>query len=112
MQFKCPVCECSAYQRVIVLKERGALYETEFFHCLGCSLMFLEPDLFTASSAFREEQRATVKLEAGPNSGAPNQALGAQSMRSRFWYARARRLRGGWEPTSDEVARLRDRYRQ
>ena len=28
--------------------------ETEFFHCLGCSLMFLEPELFTAAPDYRK----------------------------------------------------------
>ena len=32
------------------------LHETEFFHCLGCSLMFTEPELFTEALVFRKQQ--------------------------------------------------------
>src|SRR5687768_7575060 len=52
LQFKCPVCGCPEFQRVVVPKSRGAPYETEFYHCLGCSVMFLEPELFTAARTF------------------------------------------------------------
>lgn len=99
MQFRCPICECSVYQRVVVPRVGGAPYETEFFHCLGCSVMFLEPELFAVSPAFRDEQRASAAGEVGPNSGAPSEALAAQTMRSRFWYdARADYAAAGSRP--------------
>jgi hypothetical protein len=114
MQFQCPVCSCPEYQRVVVPRPQGAPYETEFFHCLGCSLMFTEPALFTEALVFRTQQdaKADAPDECGPNSGAPAAALDQQALRYRFWHAKAKRERGWWEPTSEEVLRVRDRYRQ
>jgi hypothetical protein len=87
-------------------------YETEFFHCLGCKVMFLEPELFTAAPAFLTEQQERSRGPEGDTLGAPQEALRSQALRSRLWIARARRERGGWEPTAEEVLRMRNRYRQ
>lgn len=114
MHLRCPICCCPEYQRVVVPRERGAPYETEFFHCIGCSLMFTEPELFTEALVFgkESEDKGSAPSDYGPNSGAPAAALDQQALRYRFWRAKARRERGGWEPTSDDVLRVRDRYRQ
>lgn len=107
MRFKCPICWCPEYQRVVVPRERGAPYETEFLCCLGCSAMFIDPELFTAATVFRDEvDKAEIPR------GAPEKALQSQSLQYRYWLARARRQPGAWDPTSEDVRRLRDRYRQ
>ena len=89
-------------------RERGAPYETEFLTCLGCSVMFIDPELFTAGTAFREEITKAVK----PPGGSPEEALQSQALRYRFWHARAKRQPGVWEPTSEDVRRIRERYRR
>jgi hypothetical protein len=88
-----------------VSKARGAPYETEFFFCLGCSIMFSEPGLFTDALDHR-------KTATSPPVGAPARSIHADAVRARFWTARARRLAGGIEPNSDAILRLRDLYRQ
>jgi len=105
MPFRCPLCSCPEYQRVVVPKERGAPYETEFFHCLGCSLMFLEPELFAAANEYRETSPQHIE-------GAPGVALRSDAIRSRFWAARAKRENGGLQANSEAILRVRDRYRQ
>jgi hypothetical protein len=75
--------------------------------------MFLEPELFTAALAFRQEQSEATRAAPGePNSGAPADSLRSQSLHYRFWQAKAKREGGGWEPTSDEVSQVRQRYGQ
>jgi hypothetical protein len=97
-----------------VPRQHGAPYETEFFHCLGCSLMFIEPELFTEAPVFRklQDEKAEAAPSYAPNSGAPATALDQQALRYRFWKAKAKRERGWWEPTNEEISRVRDRYRQ
>lgn len=107
MQFKCPVCTCPEYQRVVVPRPQGDPYATDFLCCLGCSVMFLDPGLFTAASEFRTEVEGTVRA-----TGAPGASMQGHALRSRFWIARAKTLGGGWEPTPEEMIRLRERYRQ
>lgn len=110
MQLRCPICSCPAYQRVVVLRERGAPYETDFLCCLGCSAMFIDPELFTAATEFREEVEKASHATVGALS--PGAALQSHALRTRFWIARAKTLNGSWEPTSEQVLRLRERYRQ
>lgn len=110
MRFKCPVCSCPEYQRVVVPRERGEPYRTDFLCCLGCSVMFIDPELFTTAPAFREEAEKAGHVAAEARS--PNASLQAQELHTRFWLARAKTLGGGLEPTSQEMLRLRDRYRQ
>jgi hypothetical protein len=40
-QWRCRVCGFERYHRVAVLKKNGQRYETAFFACSGCSVMFL-----------------------------------------------------------------------
>lgn len=51
MAFKCPVCACIGYNRVVVLRPNGRRYETSFFACSNCTAMFLDPDRFTVDRA-------------------------------------------------------------
>ena len=76
--------------------------------------MFTEPELFTQALVFREEcdEKASAGQDSSPRRGAPAAALDQQALRYRFWHAKAKRERGWWEPTSEEVSRVRDRYRQ
>jgi hypothetical protein len=114
VQFRCPICACSEYQRIVVPRAHGAPYETEFFTCLGCSVMFAEPELLTAAQEFRKEHRVAADAveDYGPNSGAPTDALRSQALRYRYWKAKTKRERGGYEPTSEDIVRMRERYRQ
>jgi hypothetical protein len=81
-----------------VARPHGAPYQTNFFHCLGCSLMLTEPELFTSAIEFRKQrdENAAVPQEYGPSSGAPAAALDQQALRYRYWHAKAKRERGWW----------------
>ena len=46
-KFICPLCGTNAYVPVTVKKPNGAWYQTEFFKCFGCSVMFTNPADFT-----------------------------------------------------------------
>jgi hypothetical protein len=44
--FRCPLCATEYYTRVRVRRANGSLYTTEFFSCLGCTIMFRDPGRF------------------------------------------------------------------
>jgi hypothetical protein len=44
--FTCPICHAYNYRRIVVTTTRGP-YETKFFECTGCSVMFLDPRTFS-----------------------------------------------------------------
>jgi hypothetical protein len=48
--WRCRLCRCERYHRVSVIKRNGARYETAFFACSQCSVMFLNPTRFNALS--------------------------------------------------------------
>ena len=54
MHFRCTICGSLFFDRVIVRRSDGTGYQTEFLHCLGCTLVFLEPALMTAAPEFKE----------------------------------------------------------
>jgi hypothetical protein len=49
-QWRCRPCGFDRYHRVTVLRKSGARYETPFSACSQCSVMFLNPAQFDASS--------------------------------------------------------------
>lgn len=79
-------------------------YATDFFHCLGCGVMFVEPALFSAAPTFTQDVRPR-------GSDIQGVRLHSDNIRVRFWRARARRENGGLEPTSEQILKVRDRYR-
>lgn len=44
--FTCPICKAYNYRRIVVTTTRGP-YETKFYECTGCSVMFLDPQTFS-----------------------------------------------------------------
>jgi hypothetical protein len=44
--FRCPLCRTEYYTRVRVKRANGTIYVTEFFACLGCTVMFRDPGRF------------------------------------------------------------------
>ena len=44
--FTCPICNAYNYRRIVVTTTRGP-YETKFYECVGCSVMFLDPQTFS-----------------------------------------------------------------
>ena len=75
--------------------------------------MFQEPELLTAAPEFRQQLTAVdAPVDGGQGTGAPIDALRSQAIRARFWKAKTRRELGWWEPTTEQVSRVRDRYRQ
>jgi len=49
-QWKCRVCGFDRYYRISVLRKNGARYETSFYACSRCSVMFFNPLQFNAYS--------------------------------------------------------------
>ena len=45
--FRCPLCGSRQYVPVTVQKPNGHWYQTEFFQCVWCSVMFRDPVSFT-----------------------------------------------------------------
>jgi hypothetical protein len=89
-----------------VLKGEHKTYDTEFFVCFGCSVMFLEPELFTAAPDFRR-----TALADNPQMAHEVAAL-HQAREYRFWEARATRENGGMQPKPEQILRLLSRYRR
>lgn len=50
-QWRCRVCGFTKHHRVAVLKKNGQRYETAFFACSGCSVMFTNDSTFNALHA-------------------------------------------------------------
>jgi hypothetical protein len=101
MPFQCPICSSPSYARVIVERPDGSPYRTELLHCLGCTMMFLEPALFTAAPELRGTFPPTTMLH--------EQAARHRHLEFRYWEARAKREGGGISPTSEQVNALRSR---
>lgn len=99
MRFQCPVCDSPECDRVIVERPDGSAYRTEFFFCLGCTMMFREPELFTAAP----ELRRTFVTSDAPRM-AHEVSLMRQELEHRYVRARLKRCGGGMEPTSEQVA--------
>jgi hypothetical protein len=59
-QWRCRLCGFDRYHRVTVLRKTGARYETPFYACSRCSVMFLNPAQFDANST------ANPNVEAPP----------------------------------------------
>jgi len=59
-QWKCRLCGFDRYHRVSVLRKTGARYETPFYACSRCSVMFLNAAQFDANST------ANPNVEAPP----------------------------------------------
>ena len=45
-QWRCRLCGFDRYHRVAVIKKNGQRYETAFFACSDCSVMFLNDTTF------------------------------------------------------------------
>jgi hypothetical protein len=92
--------------RALMTRGHQEEYPTQFRICLGCSVVFIEPELFAAASTVRSlySQEPTMAHEISSE---------RQAIERRFWQARAKRLNGGskLEPPSSEVAQLMRRGR-
>lgn len=64
-QRRCRLCRFTKYHRVAVLKKNGQRYETAFYACSGCSVMFLNDTTFNdlhTIAADAEAQAVVVPL--------------------------------------------------
>jgi hypothetical protein len=48
---RCLICAFERHHRVSVMRKNGTRYETQFFACSQCSVMFLNPAQFNAFSS-------------------------------------------------------------
>lgn len=79
----------------------GCAYDTDFFQCKGCTVMFREPSLFAAALDYRSQAPA-----AQPTMASDVSQL-YQSLDWRYWEARATRLNGGIRPANEIIADAR-----
>jgi len=101
MAFRCVICGSFHYQQAVVRRPDGNPYRTDFFHCLGCGVVFVEPELMTLADEYRQtlpEQLPEMHHEC---------AAIHQEAFNRYWRARARREYGCSEPTRDQINALR-----
>ena len=45
--FRCPLCNSTAYDFIYVRRADGSIFQTEAFQCGGCSVVFKDPKKFT-----------------------------------------------------------------
>ncbi|HEY2808930.1 MAG TPA: hypothetical protein VGI91_09055 [Steroidobacteraceae bacterium] len=62
-QWRCRMCSYERYHRVSVLRKDGSRYETSFFACSKCSVMFLNPQQWNG----HEGSQPGVSIEAPPD---------------------------------------------
>lgn len=48
--WRCRVCGFERHHRISVMRKNGGRYETQFFACSLCSVMFMNPTQFNAFS--------------------------------------------------------------
>jgi hypothetical protein len=105
MEWRCPVCHGSEYMRAIMTGADRREYPSQFFACLGCSVVFIEPELFAQSASVRD-------LPTAKSAMAHEASLVRQQLEYRFWEARAKRLSGmTTDPPTAEVAAMMRRGR-
>ena len=65
-QWQCRVCGFDRWHNVSVKRKNGALYQTSFYACSACSVMFLNPAQFNAlgSTAPNIEMPRVVGIKA------------------------------------------------
>ena len=61
--WRCRICGFERYHRVSVLRKNGARYETSFYACSRCSVMFLNPEQWNQHAA----ADTPVSIEAPPD---------------------------------------------
>ena len=74
--FRCPLCESTCYAVVGVKRPNGQLYQTEFFECSRCSVMFRNSEAFTLGKEAGKEppRRWTIGIQLGvPHEEEPEQ---------------------------------------
>jgi len=47
--FRCPLCGSGGFRPIAVPRPGGNHYQTAFFECAGCSVMFIDPNSFNAN---------------------------------------------------------------
>jgi len=65
-QWRCRLCGCECYHRFTVLRENGKRYQTEFFYCGGCTVIFTNDRQFDGKAVV-ESCRASLTRCQGPS---------------------------------------------
>ena len=101
MRFSCPNCGCPFYDAVITRRPNGSARRTELFFCLGCTIVFLEPELLAATPQFQKTRSPELPTMEG------DKAVLRHELSSRYWAARAKREHGGVPASIESVNLLR-----
>lgn len=96
--WSCALCHCRHYMRINLSKGKEE-FATQFFMCLGCSVVFVEPKLLASAARVRE-------LFPAAGSMSHNDSNERLAVERRFWEARARRLNGGIEAPEHQIVGL------
>lgn len=99
MRWICPICGSRNYMRVVLSRGKQE-YASQFFTCLGCSVIFIEPMLFAKAADVREIYLQPVAEMAHVDS---NERL---AFERRFWETRAARLNGEIQATEARIIEL------
>ena len=103
--WRCPICYAPEWTRIVLTSARQEQHATQFRACLGCSVVFIEPQLFADASSVRKIYSSEPTL-------AHEFSLQQQSLERRFWEARAKRMSGlTTDPPSATVETLMRRGR-
>src|SRR5580698_3771530 len=73
--WRCRMCGYERYHRVSVPRKNGAKYETSFYACSKCSVMFLNPAQWNLHAG-----DGPVKIEAPPEIVTPMRRAGAEDV--------------------------------
>jgi hypothetical protein len=47
--FRCQLCGSGLFRPIVVPRSGGSHYQTSFYECAGCSVMFIDPRAFNAN---------------------------------------------------------------
>jgi hypothetical protein len=86
-KWTCPICQAGDYMRAMLSRGRNE-YPSQFRVCLGCSTVFIEPQLFA------EALRVAELFPPLSTPALHDASLRRLAIERRFWAARARRLSG------------------
>src|ERR1019366_1654958 len=77
--FRCTLCGSGFFRSVVVPRQDGSRYETSFYECAGCSVVFVDPNAFNANEP-GPPKSAGAKLPTAPPSMSLKTYSGAQKV--------------------------------
>ena len=106
-QRRCRICSFHRWHLVTLKRKNDALYTTSFYACSGCSVMFLNPEQFSASNDGSRYRTSLGRLPVGHLFQAPlaldaDMTFFASTQSSGLWSYRNREEGGGWQWNAED----------